>query len=196
MPSEAAQLNSLVRQFGSETCVEVGTGLGASAVAITAALRKNARGQLWTLDPFQRNCGDIGIHEIKRLGLSEWCTFCPVYAEEFLWEARRKKELFDFILQDGAHSIGPKMTHTFLGAQVLRVGGIFAFHDTFRPCTSACVTYLVKELQFEVIHLPPESSLKRSARCIKYGQRYGFWYGINVVPHTHLNLVALRKTAA
>ncbi len=195
MPSEAKELNSLVKLFGLRACVEVGTGLGASAVAISSALRDSTAtaGLLWTLDPFQEQCGEIGLTEIRRLGLSDWVQFRPMLAEDFLQEAKVKKQLFDLILQDGAHSIGPKMTHTFLGAQVLKPGGLFVFHDAFRPCTAACVTYLVKDLQFEVISLPPESSFKRFVRCFKYGVKYGPWYGHKIAPYTHLHVVALRK---
>jgi len=192
-PSEAIQLNLLVKGFRPEACLEVGTGLGASAVAISSALRDSGSGRLWTLDPFQDACGEIGVTEIKRLGMSDYVEFCPVLAENFLQRALADHQGFDLFFQDGAHSVGPKMTHTFLGAQALRPGGLFVFHDAFKPCTAACVSFLVKELGYGILPLPAESRTKRLLRSLKYGTKYGAWYGREIVPMTHLNLVALTK---
>lgn len=193
MQTEACELHSVTKRFKPRTCVEVGTGLGASAVAICSAMKEDGGGFLWTLDPFQNQFGNVGISELERLGFADMVEFQPVYAEDFFHEARKQGKHFDMIFQDGAHSVGPKMAHVFLAERVLKPGGILALHDVIRPCTAACVTYLVRELRFEVIPLKPASRLKRFLRRVKYSLKYGPWYGNRVIPFAHLNLVALRK---
>lgn len=193
MPTEALQLHSIVKRFKPRACVEVGTGLGASAVAICSAMKEDEGGVLWSLDPFQDRFGHVGISELERLGFADMVEFQSVYAEDFFHEARTQGKQFDMIFQDGAHSVGPKMTHVFLAARVLKLGGIMVLHDVTRPCTAACVTYLVNQLSFEVIPLRPASRLKPFLRRVKYSLKYGPWYGNRIIPCAHLNLVALRK---
>jgi len=193
MPTEAMELYSLVKRFKPRACVEVGTGLGASAVAICAAMDEEGSGFLWTLDPFQERFGNVGISELERLGFQKICEFQPMFAEDFFQEARKSSKSFEMIFQDGAHSVGPKMTHVFLAARVLEPGGVLALHDVTKACTVACVTYLVKEQGYKVIPLKPASRLKRLLRRVKYSFKYGPWYGNKIIPFAHLNLIALQK---
>lgn len=191
--SEAIELSAIVKRFQSKAAVEVGTGFGASAVAISSSMKDEGGGSLWTLDPFQDQFGNIGVAELQRLGLSANAAFRASYAEDFFQAARAEGAQFDLIFHDGAHSVGPKMTHVFLAIDLLVPGGVFVLHDAFKPCTAACVTYLVKERQFALVDLKPDNVAKRLLRSIKYAVKYGPWFGFSVVPSTHVNLVALRK---
>jgi predicted O-methyltransferase YrrM len=114
-------------------------------VAIAAALRDEECGTIQTLDPFQKQFGNIGAMELERLGLSKYSVFCSAYAEEYLLNARAENATYDMIFHDGARSIGPKMTHVFLASELLAPSGIFALHDAFKSCTVACQAYLVTE---------------------------------------------------
>lgn len=193
MPTEARQLIALILRERPATVLEVGTGLGASAVAMAAALEELGRGSLVTLDPFQEKFGNIGISELQRLGLDRWSKFFPELAEDFLYKMHLANEIVDMVFLDGAHSIGMKMTHTFFASRCLRGGGIFAFHDVTKSCTAACVKYLIQEKRYSVVELKPESQINNVLRRIKYSYVYGALYGGRVLPRTHRNLVALRS---
>jgi predicted O-methyltransferase YrrM len=194
MPTEAEQLCELVKQFKLQVCIEVGTGFGASAVAICSAIKTNAVGHLWTLDPFQDEIfGNLGLEELNRLGFEGFYSYSKQYAEIFFSENMKLGKSFDLIFQDGAHNVGMKMTHAFLGDKALRAGGLFVFHDAFKPCSSACATYLTKELGYSVVHLKSDVPWKRNLRVLRHGFRRGLWFALKVAPHTHVNLVALRK---
>jgi predicted O-methyltransferase YrrM len=191
--SEAFELSNIVNRFKPAKALEIGTGFGASAVAIAASMRDIECGSLCTLDPFQDQFGNIGVAEIQRLGLAKQARFHGVYAEDYLLNALKEKSCFDMVFQDGAHSIGPKMTHIYLCSKLLSPGGVLVLHDAFKPCTAACVLYLAKQEGWPLIELSADSNAKRLLRSIKYGLKYGCYYGTKVVPKTHLNLIALRK---
>lgn len=194
MPTEAEQLMKIVRDVRPNSLLEVGTGLGASAVAVCSVLEEIGKGKLVTLDPFQDHFGHVGVSELQRLELDRWSEFLPEFAEDFLHAAAARQQTFDFIFIDGAHSVGTKMTHTFFADKCLAPNGIFAFHDVTKPCTAACVKYLVQEKKYSVVPLKPESRVNNLLRRIKYAWVYGELYSSQVLPYTHRNLVVLRKS--
>jgi len=192
---EAIELQRLVRESGASKTLEIGLALGASAVAITEALeQKGGTVRHSILDPFQKDFGNIGLNELKRLGLNRLVDFHPVASEDFLYECSKNGVKFDMIFNDGDHSIGNKVTSTFLSDRCLAMGGILALHDAFLHSTAACVRYLVCERGYEVLPLLADSNLKRRMRILKYWHIHDRWYAFNVVPFTSRSLVALRKT--
>ena len=194
MPTEAYEIYDLVKQHKPSDCIEIGTGLGASAVAICSALKSNGAGHLWTIDPFQdEHFGNVALSELQRLRFEGFYSYAKHYAEDYFFESMKSERRFDFILQDGAHNVGMKMTHAFFGDKLLKGGGLFFFHDAFKPCASTCVTYLSKDLGYEVVHLKSDLPWKRYLRVLRHGFRRGMWFASKLAPHTHLNLVALRK---
>lgn len=193
MPTEAEHMMRVVRDTRPDSLLEVGTGLGASAVAICSVLEEIGKGKLITLDPFQDHFGHVGVSELQRLGLDRWSEFRPEFAEDFLHAAAANQQTFDFIFIDGAHSVGTKMTHTFFANKCLAGNGIFAFHDVTKPCTAACVKYLMQEQKYSIVPLKPASVMNNLLRRIKYAYVYGAFYSSHVLPYTHRNLVVLRK---
>lgn len=193
MPTEARKLADLVMSERPESILEVGTGLGASAVAMAAALEQLGNGTVVTLDPFQYKFGNIAISELQRLGLDPWSKFFPEFAEDFLYKMHAANQVVDMVFLDGAHSIGMKMTHTFFASRCLRPGGVFAFHDVTLPCTAACVKYLWEERGYALVKLEPESLANRLLRTVKYSWVYGQAYGVQVIPSSHRNLIVLRS---
>lgn len=192
---EALMLQRLVVESGATKTLEIGLALGASAIAVAEALDLTGlEGHHVALDPFQRAFGNVGLIELERLGLNKRVEYLSEYSEDFLHESAKCGRRFDLIFNDGAHSIGNKMTDTFFADRCLSAGGILAFHDAFMPSTAACVRYLVQERAYEPIPLPPESRFKRWARIIKYSLVHGRWYASKIIPCTHRSLVALRKT--
>jgi hypothetical protein len=135
----------------------------------------------------------VALSELQRLGFEGVYSFSKQFAENYFFECIKEERNFDFIFQDGAHDIAMKMTHAFLGDKVLRAGGLFVFHDAFKPCASMCASYLTKERGYSVVHLKSDVPWKRGLRVLRHGFRRGLWFASNLAPRTHLNLVALRK---
>jgi len=193
---EAEVLYQLVAKSGAVRTLEIGLALGASAVAIADALNSQSIEHCHVvLDPYQHHFGNVGLLELERLGLKNRVEFHQVSSEDFLHDASKNGARFDLIFNDGSHMMGSKVTSAFLGDRCLRVGGIFAFHDTFLHSTAACVRYLVQECGYEPVSLQPDSIFKRWARSVKYLGVHGPWFAINIIPTTCRSLVALQKTA-
>ncbi len=191
---EALELQRLVAESRACHTMEIGLALGASAVAISEALEHHGdEARHLVLDPFQSEFGDVGLAELSRLELRERVEFLPLFSHEFLHDCIKQGRRFDLIFNDGAHAIGSKVTDAFLADQCLNPGGILAFHDAFMFSVTAAVKYLAQERGYQIIELVPDSRLKRCLRALKYGARYGWWYGTEVVPCTARSIVALRK---
>lgn len=191
---EAATLSQLINTTRARNPLEIGLALGASAVAIAEALQVNdPSSRHVVLDPFEADFGNVGLRELDRLGLGDTVEFHAEHSEDFLQTCIRANRFFDFIFNDGAHSIGDKVTNTFYADRCLAAGGIMAFHDAFLPSTVASVRYLVQERSYEIIRLVPDSQLSRLARVVRYGFRHGLWYGVSVVSATCRSLVATQK---
>jgi Methyltransferase domain len=194
--SEAMTMFQLVNDTGARRIFEIGTALGASAVAIAEALEvRGGEGHLITIDPYPGAFGNVGASELARLGLASVAEFQPVFAEDFLPEAARRSQHFDMILIDGPHSVGIKMTHTFFADPCLAPGGTMVFHDGFMPSTAACVKFLVREHGYVPVTLPPDVPWKRWARVCKCALIHGPSYAWNIVRRSHRSLVALREPA-
>lgn len=192
--SEAMAVFQLIRESHAKDTLEIGMALGASSIAIAEALKSNGDGKHTVLDPFQADFGNIGLMEIERLGLGEYISFLPELSEDFLYRCSKEGRTFDLILNDGAHSIGDKVTNTFYADKCLSDGGIMIFHDCLIPSTAASMQYLVRERNYEVIRLPADSKIKRLVRVIRHSPSCGFWYSKNIVTSSCRSLVAARKT--
>jgi predicted O-methyltransferase YrrM len=192
---EAVALHDLVRESGAKRTLEIGLALGGSAIAIAEALKKNgADCRHVAVDPYQRAFGHIGESELETLGLIDIVNVISRPSEEVLYEMARAGDRFDIIFNDGAHTIGDKVTNTYFADRCLTLSGIMVFHDAFLPATVASVQYLLQERCYEIIRLPPDSVAKRWLRVVRYALRYGRWFASKVVPFTCRSLVAVRKT--
>lgn len=169
--------------------------LGASSIAIAEALKSNGQGKHTVLDPFQADFGNVGLTEIERFGLGEYVHFLPELSEDFLYRSSKEGRSFDLILNDGAHSIGNKVTTTFYADKCLANNGIMIFHDCLLPSTAASMQYLVRERNYEVIRLPADSKVKRLVRVARHAPSRGLWYSRNIVTSSCRSLVAARKTS-
>lgn len=177
--------------------LEVGLAVGSSAIAILAAkMWLGGSGSHTALDPFQRDFGNVALLEIERRGLSAGFCFVAKCSEEYLPCAHERREMFDFVFVDGAHTIGQKVADAFLLARVVRPGGLVAFHDGLLFSTSVAIRYLIRECGYRLVLLPPDSKLKAWARRLRYSFRLGAWYCRGVVPHMFKSVVLLRAPAA
>lgn len=173
--------------------LEVGLAVGSSAVAILAAKRWAGIGGTHTaVDPFQQDFGNIALIEIERSGLSCGFSFVPKCSEDYLPWAHAQGKRFDFVFVDGAHTIGQKVTDAFLVVRVIRPGGLVAFHDGLLFSTAAAVRYLIRECDYRLVRLRPDSRFKSCARRVRYISALGAWYCQKIIPHMYRSVVLLR----
>ena len=187
---EVEESQRLICEYGCTRTLEIGLALGASAVGI-AEISNGTRHV--ALDPFQHDFDNIGLNEIKRLGLADKFEFVPERSEDYLHRCAVLGSTFDFIFIDGYHTIGQKVTDVFLADKCLEPGGIVAIHDAFIPASVYAVEYLQTELGYHVLPLKADAKWKLPARMVRYGKRHGLRFAREVVPYVCRSVVALRK---
>ena len=175
--------------------LEWGLGSGISAAAFGEARRLlGLEGLHVVLDPFQQETsGGWGLRCLKEFGMTKFVSFSPLTSEEYLTNARRCGDKFDFIFIDGAHDTAHKMMDAYLSLEVFADNGIICFHDSFFRSTASAITYLVKERGFKFLPLGGEPALKRLLRSVKHLPRMGWCFSCTEAPFIHYSIAALCK---
>lgn len=192
---EAMTLAQLVCMFAPQRSLEIGLAAASSCVAIATAHRHlGLNAKHVTLDPYQQTLsGSAGLSEISKAGLDDYVSWIPERSENYLSAAVAQGEKYDFIFIDSAHDIGQTVTDAFYVHRTLSPQGVVAFHDSCLFSTAAAVRYLALECNYSLIQLPPDSSVKRFGRSLRYLNSLGTWYSTRVVPKMHRSLVALKR---
>lgn len=191
---ECIALYEIVRKFKPVKTLEIGFALGASALGIIAGKEAGAiKEKHIVLDPFQTSgSGNAGVLAIQQMGLSSGLQLIEEFSENFLTEAFRKGESYDFIFIDGNHTIGQAVTDAFLANKVLNPGGIIGIHDSLMFSTGASIRYLINDHGYRLIS-NSQNNWKNLARRIKYFGKLGFWYCLHVIPKIQGSIIFLQK---
>jgi predicted O-methyltransferase YrrM len=135
---EAAFLFRFMREHELADTLEVGCGLGKSAVSIMLG----TGGEHLAIDPFQANYDFRGVGNVERAGLAESfelraersCTALPA----LLAEGRR----FDFVFIDGSHRFDDILLDFTFADLLLRPGGYVVFDDLWMRTTQLVLAYI------------------------------------------------------
>ncbi len=136
--AEAEFLFRFVRDHGVVDTLEVGCGLGKSAVSIMLG----TGGKHIAIDPFQANYDFRGVRNVGRAGLADAfelraepsCTALPA----LLAEGRR----FDFVFVDGSHRFDDILVDFTFADLLLRPGGHIVFDDLWMRTTQLALAYI------------------------------------------------------
>jgi predicted O-methyltransferase YrrM len=175
--------------------LEWGLGSGISAAAFGEARRLlGLDGTHVVLDPFQQEVSEgWGLRCLKEFDIMNFVTFLPMTSEEYLMNARKCGDKFDFIFIDGAHDLAHKIIDAYMALEVLDDKGIICFHDSFFHSTSSAIAYLVDERGLEFMPLEGEPVVKRLLRAAKHAPRMGWKFSCTLAPLVHYSIAALRK---
>lgn len=136
--AEAAFLFRFVRDHEAVDTLEVGCGLGKSAVSIMLG---TGRAHV-AVDPFQANYDFRGVRNVARAGLSDAfelraersCVALPA----LLAEGRS----FDFVFVDGSHRFDDILVDFTFADLLLRPGGTIVFDDLWMRTTQLVLAYI------------------------------------------------------
>lgn len=128
----AALYNFLIsHNWKGKRTVEIGFAYGYSAAIIAGAT-----GALHTvIDPFQKKYGNMGIRNMKALGLWKNTTLIAGYSHWALPLLLKKKRVFDFAFIDGGHLFDGIFLDFYYLEKLLSPGGFLLFHDASLPQT-------------------------------------------------------------
>jgi predicted O-methyltransferase YrrM len=137
-PGDRRALYHLVRRYEPSSVLEIGTHVAASTMSIAAALKRQPRSRLVTVDIQDVNAPDGFWHRfgLKRppdqrmaaMGMADRVTFVNADSLDYL---RNCKETFDLIFLDGDHSATTVYREVPAALALLNDGGVIVLHDLF-----------------------------------------------------------------
>jgi predicted O-methyltransferase YrrM len=138
--AEAVFLFDFVQRHRSARTLEVGCGLGKSAVAIMTA----TGAPHVVIDPFQANYEERGLGNIRAAGLGDLLEFLAepshVALPALLAEGRR----FDFVFIDGGHRFDQIFVDFYYADLLLEPDGCIVFDDLWMRTTRLVLAWVTR----------------------------------------------------
>ena len=165
-PDERACLCRHIRH--AQAAVEIGTYMGLTASEMAAALPPG--GTLYCVDPYP---GDVAIQQIalRTLERAGQTSRIRMVRTDSAGAVAHLPPQVDFFFVDGDHSYEGLAADWKIVRQLLKPGGIAAFHDTARA--PEAMVHSVGSIRFfeEVIALDPEFTHLETARSLNVIRR-------------------------
>jgi predicted O-methyltransferase YrrM len=135
---EAAFLFAFIRDRGIRRTLEVGCGLGKSAVAIMAATNEPHV----VVDPFQDTFDRRGLANIRSAGFGDNLRFIEDLSSRALPRLLDQGERFEFVFIDGSHRFDDIFVDFYFSDMLLEPGGHVVFHDLWMRTTRLVDSYV------------------------------------------------------
>jgi predicted O-methyltransferase YrrM len=151
IPREHAnEIMRLVREHGLTRTLETGMAYGISTLAIGSVHQDRGEGTHIAIDPGQdTHFKGIGRLNVERAGLEERVRVLARRADAALPQLREQGVRLDFGLIDGRHLFDFALLDFFYIDRMLDVGGIVAFHDTWKPAVAEVVEFVSANRSYE-----------------------------------------------
>lgn len=143
-------LHSLVRAVKPGVVVETGSHLGFSSLMISAAIKDNGIGKLYTID-----INDHGVSaQLERFGLSKQAMFIKGNSVDVIRDLCSRGILIDFLFLDADHSTESVLAEFESAKPFLKKGSYIAFHDTTSDKREMAAVDMIVELnkQYQRMH--------------------------------------------
>jgi len=131
--------NFLVKNKIKNT-LETGFAYARSASHIIAATLSNHI----VIDPFQSNYNNMGVTNLKNLGLDKYVTFYNDFSHNVLPELGKKGNKFEFIFIDGDHKFDGILVDFYYADLLLEKNGYVLLHDTWMRTTQLVMSFIEK----------------------------------------------------
>lgn len=173
-PEETGRiLAEAVRSSGAERTLEVGMAYGLSTLFLCQVHEDRGGGSHIAIDPAQsRRWKDIGLLNVERAGLSHRLRFLEAASYDALPRLLNEGLQLDFAFIDGAHWFDFALVDFFYVNRMLSVGGLVAFDDLWMPAVRRVVSFVVSNLDYEVVPVKNPVPLTRrlgrvARRCLQ-----------------------------
>lgn len=153
IPREHAdEIIRLLRDMGLTRTLETGMAYGVSTLAIGSVHQERGEGSHIAIDPIQSgHFGSIGTLNVRRAGLEDRVRVLEERADAALPQLRDEGVRLDFGLIDGRHLFDFALLDFFYIDRMLDVGGVVAFHDTWKAGVAEVVAYVSANRAYEPI---------------------------------------------
>jgi predicted O-methyltransferase YrrM len=154
---QGAVLHGLVRDNGVTRSLEIGFAHGYSTVWILDALHQREGAAHTAIDPFEKSMWHgIGLVQAGRVSSTarfEWVADHSIHA---LSRMIKDRERFDFIYIDGNHRFDDVLVDFYLADQVMRVGGLMVFDDTWLESIQTVCNFVTQNRAYQTVSQPIE----------------------------------------
>jgi predicted O-methyltransferase YrrM len=148
----AQEIERLVRDLGLTRTLETGMAYGLSTLAICGVHEARGDGSHVAIDPYQStDWRGIGVLNLERAGLSARARVIEARSDEALPRLRGEGLRIDFALIDGLHLFDAALVDFYLIDQLMDVGGVVVFHDTWMPAVAQAVAYVQANRAYEPV---------------------------------------------
>ncbi len=137
---EAEWIYSFLKKRHIKKTLEVGFSFGCSAAYIISATHSRH----YVIDPYQHVYKNLGLKNIKRLGLSKYLIFEKDFSHNALPRLLGKGVKIDFAFIDGGHKFDEIFIDFYYIDSLLNNNGYVLFHDTWMRSTQLVASWIKK----------------------------------------------------
>jgi predicted O-methyltransferase YrrM/transposase-like protein len=154
---QGSVLHGLVREGGVTRSLEIGLAHGYSTVWILDALNQRDGAVHTAIDPFEKSIWHgIGLVQAGRLRTTARFEWVADYSIHALSRMIKDRDRFDFIYIDGNHRFDDVLVDFYLADQVMRVGGLMVFDDTWLESIQTVCNFVARNRAYQVVSQPVE----------------------------------------
>jgi predicted O-methyltransferase YrrM len=136
--AEAQFIHDLVGKLKPGATLEVGMGIGGSAVAILSA----SDAPHIAMDPLQHEYENLGIRNVEKQGLAPRLRFLPEYSHAALPRLLAEGAKVDFAFIDGGHRFDDIFIDFYYVELLLNEGGHVLLHDAWMRSTQTVAAWV------------------------------------------------------
>ena len=145
-------IQRIVRELGATRTLETGMAFGLSTLAIGAVHQERGSGSHIAIDPYQSSWfRSVGMLNLSRAKLEDRVRVIEESSHVALPGLLGEGVRLDFALIDGRHMFDYALVDFFYIDQMLDVGGVVAFHDTWMPAIAEAVAYVRRNREYEPV---------------------------------------------
>lgn len=162
--------------LGMEHCqdvLEIGCAMGISSLVIEAALkaRGNTISHHLIIDPFQNSqWKNIGVEHLRLAGFSNY-ELLPLKSEIALPDIMQREDRYDFIFQDGMHTLDHCLLEFHYLDRILKIGGLLIYDDIDNISMNRFIRYISLYPHWEIVSCAGKPSWPRSRYLLNLFRR-------------------------
>lgn len=171
-------IQRLVRELEAARTLETGMAFGVSTLAIGAVHQERGTGTHVAIDPLQSTVyRSVGALNLRRAHLEDRVRVIEEPSHVALPKLLDEGVRLDFALIDGRHLFDFVLVDFFYVDQMLDVGGVVAFHDTWMPAIAQAAGFVRRNRAYEPVRsrAPAIAALRKTGEdARKWDSHRGF----------------------
>jgi len=150
-PHQGDFLFLAIQRSGFARCLETGFATGSTAVYMLAATAANS-GRVVSIDNSQGgHAVEVGKNSVRRSGMGDRHELFLEDSSSVIRRLREQGESFDFAFLDGWKSFDHLAYEIFLLDEMMPVGGMMVFDDSYMPGVRQAIRLLLRYYEFDEI---------------------------------------------